>query len=170
MDKDKKETLQIIFSVILMILLIVILVLVITDKISLKKSTNTVNNNIDETSNVVETTTTSDVEYDFYGDWKFSGALLDDSDYDANMLFGSCLKENPGNITINEDGTFSVTIGCGYDLKGTYEIKSNENILLIDEDKNVIDVIISSDMLKFKYTKNYDDLDVDGDLYLKFTR
>ncbi len=169
MDKDKKETLQIIFSVIIMIILLVILILVITDKISFKKKTNTVNNNIDETSNVVETTSSSEV-FDFYGEWRFSGALLDDSDYDANMLFGSCLKENSGKITINEDGTFSISIGCTYELSGTYEIKSNENIVLTDQDNNNIDVSISSDLLKFEYSKNYDDLDVDGIIYLKFIR
>ncbi len=168
MDKDKKETLQLIFSGIIMIVLLVILVLVITDKISFKKKTNTVTDT-NETSNVVETTSGSEV-YNFYGEWRFSGALLDDNEYDANMLFGSCLKENSGKIIINQDGTFSISIGCTYELSGTYEIKSNENIVLTDQDNNNIDVSISSDLLKFEYSENYDDLDVDGIIYLKFIR
>ena len=76
-----------------------------------------------------------------------------------NSLFGTCLKDSDNSLTINDDNTFKLNIGCYYNLSGKYKYENNTISFYDTTDTNIKNTDDIEKNLEIKLI-NYKDKDL----------
>ena len=76
-----------------------------------------------------------------------------------NSLFGTCLKDSDNSLTINDDNTFKLNIGCYYNLSGKYKYENNTISFYDTTDTNIKNTDDLEKNLEIKLI-NYKDKDL----------
>lgn len=87
---------------------------------------NQSNENLESTPK--DTANETSANYDVVGTWSLKNKINTSNSYQYSSIestFGSCLNSSDNQLTLNEDNTFSLYVGCAYNMTGNYTIENN---------------------------------------------
>ncbi len=160
----------IIISLIMLIILYRTNIITISNNSNKKLSNDeTVEQNSNDNDNNIDSNTSENKTDEISGDWKIYEIKFGDEIINPRNLFGSCISEYGSKLSINNDYTYSLSIGCNNYDTGTYTINNEE--IVFTTSKGIVNnaFIITDDnnkKIKYKYTTE----EYPENLYLLFTK